>query len=62
MFEFFVPAQARVPVAHSHETFDETVYGLSGVLTWMLDDRASPCRTGRRPLYPSRARASLREP
>ena len=39
MFEFFVPAQARVPVAHSHETFDETVYGLSGVLTWMLDDR-----------------------
>ena len=39
MFEFFVPAQARVPVAHSHEAFDETVYGLSGVLTWMLDDR-----------------------
>ena len=39
MFEFVVPAQARVPVAHSHEAFDETVYGLSGVLTWMLDDR-----------------------
>jgi quercetin dioxygenase-like cupin family protein len=39
MFEFFVPTQARVPVAHSHEAFDETVYGLSGVLTWMLDDR-----------------------
>ena len=39
MFEFFVPAQARVPVAHYHEDFDETVYGLSGALTWMLDDR-----------------------
>ena len=39
MFEFLVPAQARVPIAHSHEAFDETVYGLSGVLTWMLDDR-----------------------
>jgi len=39
MFEFVVPAQARVPIAHSHEAFDETVYGLSGVLTWMLDDR-----------------------
>ena len=39
MFEFSVPAQARVLVAHSHEAFDETVYGLSGVLTWMLDDR-----------------------
>ncbi len=28
-----------MPVAHWHEAFDETVYGLSGVLTWMLDDR-----------------------
>ena len=39
IFEFHIPVGARVPVAHSHETFDETVYGLSGVLTWMLDDR-----------------------
>ena len=39
MFEFVVPAQARVPIAHSHEAFDETVYGLSGVLTWTLDDQ-----------------------
>jgi quercetin dioxygenase-like cupin family protein len=39
MFEFAVPAQARVPVAHSHEAFDETVYGLSGVLTWTLEDQ-----------------------
>jgi quercetin dioxygenase-like cupin family protein len=39
MFEFVVPAQARVPVAHSHDAFDETVYGLSGVLTWKLDDQ-----------------------
>ena len=37
MFEFSVPAQARVPVPHSHEAFDETIYGLSGVLTWSLD-------------------------
>ena len=39
MFEFFVPSQARVPVPHSHDAFDETLYGLSGVLTWTLDDR-----------------------
>ena len=39
MFEFLVPAQARVPVPHSHEAFDETIYGLEGVLTWVLDDR-----------------------
>jgi len=39
MFEFVVQAQARVPIAHSHEAFDETIYGLSGVLTWTLDDQ-----------------------
>jgi quercetin dioxygenase-like cupin family protein len=37
MFEFLVPARARVPVPHSHDAFDETVYGLDGVTTWMLD-------------------------
>lgn len=37
MFEFLVPARARVPVPHSHDAFDETVYGLEGVTTWMLD-------------------------
>ena len=39
MFEFLVPTQARVPVPHSHDAFDETVYGLDGVLTWVLDGR-----------------------
>jgi quercetin dioxygenase-like cupin family protein len=39
MFEFTVPAQARVPVPHSHDAFDETVYGLAGVMTWVLDDQ-----------------------
>src|SRR5688572_12594707 len=37
MFEFSVPANARVPVPHSHDAFDETVYGLEGVATWTLD-------------------------
>ena len=39
MFEFLVPAGARVPVPHSHEAFDETIYGLDGVTTWVLDGR-----------------------
>jgi len=39
MFEFLVPAQARVPVPHSHDAFDETIYGLAGVMTWVLDDQ-----------------------
>lgn len=44
MFEFVVPGRARVPIAHSHDSFDETVYGLSGFLTWTLDGQIS--RTG----------------
>ena len=38
LFEFAVPANARVPVPHYHRDYDETIYGLSGVLTWTLDD------------------------
>jgi quercetin dioxygenase-like cupin family protein len=37
VFEFDVPAAARVPVAHSHDGYEETIYGLDGVLTWMVE-------------------------
>jgi quercetin dioxygenase-like cupin family protein len=37
MFEFTVPAGSRVPVPHSHDAYEETVYGLDGVLTWTVD-------------------------
>jgi quercetin dioxygenase-like cupin family protein len=37
VFEFDVPAHARVPVAHSHDGYEETVYGLEGVLTWTVE-------------------------
>ena len=39
MFEFDVPANARVPVAHSHDAYDETIYGLKGILTWTVEGR-----------------------
>lgn len=39
MFEFDVPANARVPIAHRHDTYEETVYGVKGVLTWTVDGR-----------------------
>src|SRR3954462_2596195 len=38
VFEFDVPAGARVPIAHSHDGYEETVYGLEGVLTWTVGD------------------------
>ena len=37
MFEFDVPANARVPIAHSHDAYEETIYGLKGTLTWTVD-------------------------
>lgn len=37
VFEFTVPAGARVPVPHYHENFDETIYGLEGVMTFTVD-------------------------
>ena len=40
MFEFTVPAGAKVPVAHYHENFDETIYGLAGVITFTVDGEA----------------------
>lgn len=41
VFEFDVPAGARVPAAHSHDGYEETIYGLEGVLTWTLEGRQS---------------------
>jgi quercetin dioxygenase-like cupin family protein len=40
VFECTVPAgeKLRAP-AHSHDAFEETIYGLAGVLTWTLDGR-----------------------
>jgi quercetin dioxygenase-like cupin family protein len=37
MFEFDVPAGAKVPVAHSHDGYEETIYGLEGTLTWTVE-------------------------
>jgi len=37
VFEFDVPVGASVAAAHSHDGFEETIYGLDGVLTWTLE-------------------------
>ena len=37
VFEFDVPAGANVPVAHSHDGYEETIYGLAGVLAWTIE-------------------------
>jgi quercetin dioxygenase-like cupin family protein len=37
MFEFDVPTGAKVPIAHSHDAYEETIYGLRGVLTLTVE-------------------------
>jgi quercetin dioxygenase-like cupin family protein len=39
VFEFDVPAGARLPGAHSHDGYEETVYGLEGTVTWTVEGR-----------------------
>ena len=39
-FEVTVRAGQRLPApAHSHDHYEETIYGLEGVLTWTVDGR-----------------------
>ena len=40
VFEFDVPAGSRVAAAHSHDGYEETLYGLEGVLTWTVEGTA----------------------
>ena len=37
VFEFEVPVGAKVAAAHSHDRYEETIYGLQGILTWTVD-------------------------
>jgi quercetin dioxygenase-like cupin family protein len=46
LFEMKVQPDGRMPVAHHHDRWDETVYGLSGVLTMRVDGEDIPLRTG----------------
>ena len=36
LFEFGVAAGTKVPAPHSHDAYEETIYGLEGVLTWTV--------------------------
>ena len=46
VFEFDVPAGARLPIAHSHDGYEETIYGLNGILTWTVDGTATDVGPG----------------
>jgi quercetin dioxygenase-like cupin family protein len=46
IFECMVPAGAAVPAPHSHDAYEETVYGLEGVITWTVDGKATDVGPG----------------
>ena len=46
MFEFDVAAGAKVPIAHSHDAYEETIYGLGGVLTFTVDGQKTEVGAG----------------
>src|SRR5512136_3301278 len=40
LFELTVPAGQRLAApAHSHDHYEETIYGIEGVLTWTVDGK-----------------------
>lgn len=39
-FELIIPAAQRLPApAHSHDHYEETIYGIEGVATWTVDGK-----------------------
>jgi quercetin dioxygenase-like cupin family protein len=39
MFEAMVPVGAKMPLPHSHKSYDETIYGVSGVITFTVEGK-----------------------
>ena len=46
MFEFLVPAGAKVPLPHYHESYDEIAYGLEGTMTFTVGEKTIDLRPG----------------
>jgi quercetin dioxygenase-like cupin family protein len=46
-FELTVPSAQRLAApAHSHDHYEETIYGIDGVLTWTVDGKTIDLRPG----------------
>lgn len=46
VFECDVPASTAMQAPHSHDAFEETIYGLRGVVTWTVDGKTIDVRAG----------------
>jgi quercetin dioxygenase-like cupin family protein len=54
IFECEVPADARMPAPHSHNEFDETVFGLDGVTTFTVGGARTELNPGEALFIPRR--------
>lgn len=62
MFELRVPVAARVPIPHSHEFFDETLFGLEGVTTWAVSGELVTVGPGESVIHSARRGPRVRKP
>src|SRR5215472_1196403 len=46
VFEFDVPAGAKLPGAHSHDAYEETIYGLEEVVTFSVEGQQTDIGPG----------------
>jgi quercetin dioxygenase-like cupin family protein len=46
VFEVFIPANANMPAPHSHDGYEETIYGLAGTSTWTVEGNATEVGVG----------------
>lgn len=60
MFEFNIPPNAKVPVPHYHKDFDETIYGLAGIMTFKLNGEAINISAGQSLFIPRGATHEFR--
>jgi quercetin dioxygenase-like cupin family protein len=46
MFEMTLQPNARMPIPHYHDRWDETIYGLSGTTSWRIDGKDMELASG----------------
>jgi quercetin dioxygenase-like cupin family protein len=46
IFEFDVPAGSKIPAPHSHDGYEETIYGLEGTTVWTIEGEAHEVGVG----------------
>ena len=54
VFECVAPAKARMPAPHSHDDFDETVFGLEGVTSYTVSGERIDLKPGESLFIPRR--------